>query len=130
VPPYYDSLLAKLVTYGATRQEAIERMRQALSEIRISGVSTNVCFHESIMEHAVFLAGRLTTNVVAEHFSGGRCTGPPDAHLTEAAAVAAALYHYYDSKRIKQVNPAAMPSSRWGALARIDGLRKDQRGKP
>jgi acetyl/propionyl-CoA carboxylase alpha subunit len=130
VPPYYDSLLAKLITYGATRQEAIERMRQALAEFRISGIGTNVCFHESIMEHAVFLAGRLTTNFVAEHFSGGRCTGPPDAHLTEAAAVAAALYHHYDSKRIKQVNRDVASVSRWGAQARTDGLRNDHRGKP
>jgi acetyl-CoA carboxylase, biotin carboxylase subunit len=129
VPPYYDSLLAKLITYGATRQEAIERMRQALAEFRISGIGTNVCFHESMMEHAVFLAGRLTTNFVAEHFSGGRCTGPPDALLTEAAAVAAALYHYYDSKRIKQISPATTSVSRWGTLARAGDPRNDRRGR-
>jgi acetyl-CoA carboxylase biotin carboxylase subunit len=130
VPPYYDSLLAKLITYGATREEAIERMRQALSEFRISGVATNVCFHESMMEHAVFLAGRLTTNFVAEHFSGGRCTGPPDLYLTEAAAVAAALFHHYDSKKIKQIDPSASSSSRWNGQARSQALRSNHRGQP
>jgi hypothetical protein len=78
------------------------------------------------MEHAVFLAGRLTTNFVAEHFSGGRCTGPPDLLLAEAAAVAAALYHYCDSKRIKQIDGAAAQVSHWGAQGRAN----DHRGKP
>lgn len=128
VPPYYDSLLAKLITYGATRQEAVERMRQALSEFRISGIATNVCFHESMMEHPVFLAGRLTTNFIAEHFSGGRCTGPPDLYLTQAAAVAAALYHYYDSQKIKQIAPPASTQSRWAAQARVEGLHRNPRG--
>jgi acetyl-CoA carboxylase biotin carboxylase subunit len=129
VPPYYDSLLAKLVTYGATRQEAIERMRQALAEFRISGVETNVSFHEAVMEHPAFVAGRLTTNFIAEHLVGSKYNGADDLHLTEAAAIVAALHNYYDSKRIKQINPAGVSISRWGAQARTDALRSEHRGK-
>jgi acetyl-CoA carboxylase, biotin carboxylase subunit len=129
VPAYYDSLLAKLITYGADRDEAIQRMRQALAEFRISGVGTNICFHESVMEHPVFLAGRLSTNFVAEHFSGGRCTGPPDFNLTQAAAVAAALHHYYDAKEIRQITPTLASATRWGTQSRLDGLRTNRGSK-
>jgi acetyl-CoA carboxylase biotin carboxylase subunit len=57
VPPYYDSLIAKLITYGATREEALGRMRLALSEMRIEGIRTNVQLHQAILEDEGFCAG-------------------------------------------------------------------------
>ena len=57
VPPYYDSLIAKLITYGATREEALGRMRLALSEMRIEGIRTNVQLHQAVLEDEGFCAG-------------------------------------------------------------------------
>jgi acetyl-CoA carboxylase biotin carboxylase subunit len=129
VSPYYDSLLAKLITYGANRQEAIERMRQALAEFRISGVSANVSFHESVMENPAFLAGDLSTNFVSEQFLANRSACSTDSDLTKAAAVAAALYHFHDAQRIKHVAPTGSASSQWSTQGRTDGMRSDSGGK-
>lgn len=57
VPPHYDSLIAKLITFGDTREVAIERMRGALSELVIDGIKTNITLHQDILRDAAFLAG-------------------------------------------------------------------------
>lgn len=57
IPPYYDSLLAKLIVYAPSRPEAIARMRRALMEFMISGVETNIDFHLAILRDPDFLAG-------------------------------------------------------------------------
>ena len=64
VPPYYDSLIAKLVTVGATRASAIARMRRALDEYYITGIKTTVPFHSAIMRHADFCNGTYDTGFV------------------------------------------------------------------
>jgi acetyl-CoA carboxylase biotin carboxylase subunit len=57
VPPYYDSLIAKVVTHGASRAEALARMRIALSEMRIEGIRTNVPLHRAVLDDNDFCAG-------------------------------------------------------------------------
>lgn len=64
VPPNYDSLLAKLITFGETRQSAIAKMRRALDEFVIEGVKTTIPFHKMMMEHEVFLSGKFDTRFV------------------------------------------------------------------
>lgn len=61
IPPYYDSMIAKLIAYGETREEAVNRMKRALSEFFIEGVSTTIPFHQKVMEHPVFLSGDFNT---------------------------------------------------------------------
>ncbi|HOK80330.1 MAG TPA: acetyl-CoA carboxylase biotin carboxylase subunit, partial [bacterium] len=58
VPPFYDSLLAKLISYGRTRQEAITRMQRALNEMKIEGISTTIDFYKVVLDHPVFQSGR------------------------------------------------------------------------
>lgn len=60
VPPHYDSLIAKLITYGATREEAIARMRRALTEFVITGVKTTIPLHQRILENPDFQKGDYT----------------------------------------------------------------------
>ncbi len=67
VPSHYDSLLAKLITWGSNRQEAIARMRRALAEYRIEGVTTIIPFHRAALEHPVFVAGEATVNFIPRH---------------------------------------------------------------
>ncbi len=57
VPPYYDSLVAKLIVHGDSREMAMARMRVALSEMVIEGIKTNIPMHESILADASFQAG-------------------------------------------------------------------------
>ena len=59
IPPFYDSLLAKLITHGATRDEAILRMKRALSEFTIGGVKTTIPFHRRVMEDERFRQGEV-----------------------------------------------------------------------
>ncbi|MDQ3871217.1 MAG: acetyl-CoA carboxylase biotin carboxylase subunit, partial [Chloroflexota bacterium] len=64
VPPYYDSLLAKLVVWGPDRETAIARGRVALDELIIDGLLTNVPFHRALLTNGRFLEGRFTTNLL------------------------------------------------------------------
>ena len=57
VPPYYDSLIAKLIAYGADRDEALARMSNALEEMHIDGIKTNISLHQDIIHDAGFRAG-------------------------------------------------------------------------
>jgi len=73
VPPYYDSMIAKLITVGATRNSAIARMRRALDEYYITGIKTTVPFHSAIMRNAEFCNGTYDTGFVervmsSDHF--------------------------------------------------------------
>jgi acetyl-CoA carboxylase, biotin carboxylase subunit len=61
VPPYYDSLLAKLIVHGNNREEALARMRQALDSFIIEGVTTTIPFLSRVMRHPDFIAGRVDT---------------------------------------------------------------------
>jgi acetyl-CoA/propionyl-CoA carboxylase biotin carboxyl carrier protein len=64
IPEYYDSLLSKLVTWGADRQEAIDRMKRALVDYQIEGVITSIPFFRAAMEHPVFVKGEATVNFI------------------------------------------------------------------
>lgn len=64
--PYYDSMIAKVITYGKTREEAIEKMLRALYEFVIEGVDTNIEFQETILTHQQYLEGEFDTSFIAE----------------------------------------------------------------
>jgi acetyl-CoA carboxylase biotin carboxylase subunit len=66
IPPYYDSLLAKIIVHGRDRSEAILRMRRALDEMLVEGVRTTIPFHQKLLRHPEFLAGRTSTQFLAE----------------------------------------------------------------
>ena len=61
IPPYYDSMIAKVIAYGSTRDEAIARMKRALSEFYIEGIRTTIPFHQKVLENPVFLSGDFNT---------------------------------------------------------------------
>jgi acetyl-CoA carboxylase biotin carboxylase subunit len=71
VPPHYDSLIAKLITYGKTREEAIARMRRALREFVITGIKTTIPLHERILEAPDFCAGDYTIHWLERFVAGG-----------------------------------------------------------
>jgi acetyl-CoA carboxylase biotin carboxylase subunit len=65
VPPFYDSLLAKLIVHGVDRQAAIQRLRRCLDEFVVEGISTNIPFHQKLVEHPDFIAGNVDTGFLA-----------------------------------------------------------------
>ncbi|GEN52117.1 acetyl-CoA carboxylase biotin carboxylase subunit [Halobacillus faecis] len=67
IPPYYDSMVAKLITYGRDRDEAIRRMKRALDEFVIEGVHTTIPFHQRMMEHEVFVGGDFNTKFLEKY---------------------------------------------------------------
>jgi propionyl-CoA carboxylase alpha chain len=87
---HYDSLIAKLVTHGADRTEAIGRMREALNAFAIRGVSSNLPFHAALMRHPRFVDGRFDTGFIAEEYPNGfRAADAPHRDPLVLAAVAA-----------------------------------------
>lgn len=61
IPPYYDSMVAKLIVHAPTREEAIERMKRALDEFVIDGVATTIPFHQKLLNHEKFVSGEFNT---------------------------------------------------------------------
>ncbi|MCD6409331.1 MAG: acetyl-CoA carboxylase biotin carboxylase subunit [Candidatus Verstraetearchaeota archaeon] len=66
VPPFYDPLIAKLLVWGRTWEEAVIRMRRALDEYVIEGIKTNIPFHKVVMEDEAFIRGELSTEYIAD----------------------------------------------------------------
>jgi len=92
---FYDPMIAKLVTYGATRQEAIEHMRGALDRYYIRGVGHNMAFLSDVMNAERFQKGELTTNYIAEEypdgFEGGTLTDVARKNMIAAAVTVHAV---------------------------------------
>ncbi|MBM3794335.1 MAG: acetyl-CoA carboxylase biotin carboxylase subunit [Acidobacteria bacterium] len=65
IPPYSDSLVAKLIAYGGTRGEAIARLRRALEMFVVEGIYTSIALHQKILQHPDFVAGRLDTHFLS-----------------------------------------------------------------
>jgi acetyl-CoA carboxylase biotin carboxylase subunit len=69
VPPYYDSLIGKLIAYGDTREQAIARMRTALSEMVIEGIQTNIPLHQDLMNDAAFVRGGIDIHYLEQRIA-------------------------------------------------------------
>ena len=69
IPPFYDSMIAKLITYGKDREEAIIKMKRSLGEFAIGGVNTNIDFQYEILEHQDFIDGNYDTSFLNKDVS-------------------------------------------------------------
>lgn len=67
ISPFYDSMIAKVITYGHTREEAISRMKRALSEFVIEGIHTTIPFHLKLLNHEKFVEGQFNTKFLELH---------------------------------------------------------------
>ena len=67
VPSHYDPLISKISTWGPNRAIALQRMRRALSEYVVTGIKTNIVFHEKLLAHPEFVAGQYATNFIDKH---------------------------------------------------------------
>jgi acetyl-CoA carboxylase biotin carboxylase subunit len=116
VPIHYDPLIAKLVTHGSDRSQAIARMKRALGEYEIQGIRTNLGFFAGVLSDPEFEAGRLSTGFI-EEFLSRRAAAPQLSHGdSEAYAAAAALTFAEDSPPHEPGEEKAM--SAWRLSAR------------
>lgn len=97
IPIYYDPMLAKLITYADTREEAIQLMIQAISNYKVEGVSTTLPFGKFVCEHEAFRSGNFDTNFVKKYYDVETLK---TAHQKEAklAAVIALQRYFHDQK--------------------------------
>jgi acetyl-CoA carboxylase biotin carboxylase subunit len=75
VPPFYDSLVAKVLVWGATRDEALARARRALDEVEVEGIATTAPFLRRLVDHPGFAAGEYHTTSLEEWMSDSSGTG-------------------------------------------------------
>lgn len=120
VPIYYDPMIAKVITWGETRAEAIDRMDRALSEFILSGIKSNIVLHRTILKHPKFIDGSYTTQFLEKNFEviEPEMFKDVDDHVF---LIAAAITAYNDrkAKDIRQYN--VYPN--WKRLGRRMQLR-------
>jgi propionyl-CoA carboxylase alpha chain len=96
VSMYYDPMIAKLVAHGATRDEALARLRAALDRFVIRGVQHNISFLAALVQHPRFVAGHVTTNFIAEEYPGGFHPGDvPHENPALMIAIAASIHRRF-----------------------------------
>jgi propionyl-CoA carboxylase alpha chain len=96
IPMYYDSMIAKLIVHGRTRNEAIVRMREALNAFVIRGISSNIPFQAALLAHPKFVAGDFNTGFIAENWPEGfRAEDVPHEDPDFLVAMAAGAYRRY-----------------------------------
>lgn len=128
IPIFYDPIIGKLITWGANRDEAIQRMKRALSEYHISGVSTTIPFHLQVMDNEKFKRGELSTHFIEEEFSRGLKVILEEDEL-KMAALFAALAGYQNKKRVKSAfggkgSRVQEKENPWKMEGRRRGLRR------
>ncbi|PXA99544.1 acetyl/propionyl-CoA carboxylase subunit alpha [Nostoc sp. 3335mG] len=117
VSMFYDPMIAKLITYGATRDEAADLAVQALDRFQLEGVGNNIDFLSAIMQHPRFRAGELTTGFIAEEYPEG-FTGAPlapelSAKLAGVAAIVASIQATWAGSISGQLSARPDVSNRW-----------------
>jgi acetyl/propionyl-CoA carboxylase alpha subunit len=90
ITPYYDPMIAKLIAQGSDRTQAIHRMRAALDQYIILGVTTNIAFLKDVLAHEAFIAGETTTAFIDDHLADWSPPQPSESEL-DIATIAAGL---------------------------------------
>jgi acetyl-CoA carboxylase, biotin carboxylase subunit len=122
VTPYYDSMLSKLVVWGATRPEAIRRLSRALEEYRIMGIKTNLPFHQKLVDSHHFISGKFDTSFVEQHFHP---TVDPARLNPQAAAILATLVAHNRQQQAAQIiGPNERDTSNWKWLSRWERMHR------
>ena len=113
IPIHYDPMIAKLITHGATREEAIARMERAIDDYAISGVETTLGFCRFVMGHESFRKGRYDTHFVRDHYRPELLEGADQGEAEAAALVSALLHQEGQQRSVRMVQPAEAGLSAW-----------------
>jgi len=124
ISPFYDSLISKLIVSGVTRGEAIMRMRRALEEYKITGVRTNIPFHQRLMDSHRFMGGQYDTRFVEERFSMESAQEGKET-LPEIAAILATLVAHQQTERAAHIiQRNARDTSNWKWVGRWERMHR------
>ena len=105
IPIYYDPMIAKLITYGKTRDEAIQLMKEAIAQYKIVGIQTTLPFGKYVCEHEAFTSGNFDTHFVKNYYSPDQIRGEQAKEREIAALVGLKLY-LEDNHKLRAVENA------------------------
>jgi acetyl-CoA carboxylase biotin carboxylase subunit len=111
IPIYYDPMIAKLITFGSDRTEAIDRMIRAIDEYDITGIQTTLGFGKFVMQHEAFTSGKFDTHFVGKYFTPTNLNHDHEAEATVAAAFAVMLLNQQKTKVL--ASAAVETASNW-----------------
>jgi acetyl-CoA carboxylase biotin carboxylase subunit len=131
VTVHYDPMVAKLITWGRYRPEAIDRMKRALSEFVVKGIKTSIPFHQKVFRHPIFLEGRYDTGFIDEHMESGLGEPVETGEERRVALMLAAIAAYRRDKeraeRASAHSDSRGDASSWRAFGRRSQMRGDLR---
>ena len=124
---HYDPMIAKLAVWGRTRDEAIDRLRRALDEYQVSGITTTLSFFREVAQDEEFVAGKLDTGFIARFNERRTEVEPPQEHLDLSMIAAAIHYARHQQPVFLQSGEASASDGRWKMAGRVAGLRRWKR---
>jgi acetyl-CoA carboxylase biotin carboxylase subunit len=126
VPIHYDPMIAKLITWGENRVEAILRMRRALREYQVRGIKTNISFNQWILRHPRFMSGDVNTGFIDEEYRASNSEEVlPHKEIALASAAIAAL-HREQEQTIGLLARGAAEPSKWREQGKRNSLRRHE----
>ena len=93
IPMFYDSMIAKLITHGANRDEAISKMQTALNQFVIHGIDSNIPFQATLMQHPDFISGKMNTGFIQQNFPKGFMGGVLNDEVKQLLCAIASSIH-------------------------------------
>jgi acetyl-CoA carboxylase biotin carboxylase subunit len=122
VPMDYDPLLSKVISWGATREEAVHRMQRALSEYQVYGIVTIIPFFKRILNHPDFFKGNYNTHFLENLEKSGDELEPD---VQNVALIAAGIRSYKDSRAFSYQSAGKKPVSNWKIQGRLKAFSKN-----
>ncbi len=115
IPIYYDNMLAKLIAWGSTREEAIERLRRAIKEYIITGIETTLSFGEFVLTHEAFKSGKFDTHFIQKYFNPEEIASPEisNEELSVLASAAVSFFLQNKSENISAVSATSSHNNHW-----------------
>jgi acetyl-CoA carboxylase, biotin carboxylase subunit len=120
---HYDPMIAKLAVWGRTRHEAIERLRRALDEYQVVGITTTLPFFREVAQDEEFVAGKLDTGFIAR-FNERRTEVEPSQEHVDLAMIAAAIDYSRHQQPVFAKNGTQVSEGKWRMAGRAAGLRR------
>jgi propionyl-CoA carboxylase alpha chain len=113
IPIYYDPMIAKLVTHGKDREEAINRMLRAIEDYQITGVETTLHFCQFVLKHKAFTSGNFDTHFIKHHFSPEMLNSSNEEEAVVAALFGAKLMSTADKHISTTSSSSERTVSKW-----------------
>jgi propionyl-CoA carboxylase alpha chain len=113
IPFYYDPMIAKLIAYAETREQAIEKMIRAIREYKITGLETTLGFCEFVMQHEAFRSGQFDTKFVENYFKPDVLKKTPTVDESEIAALIATQFFNKQKPTAQNQNNTQQQPSHW-----------------